>query len=193
METRMVDEPNPVGSFIHDSNPREAVLQAIRRNSGWVKVTTIARETRRHTEAVKNQLQQLGNVGLVDRDGKGRYRKHRERKPRKLKPCRSKPIPRCRGTGRERKSLTRGELKKRGWPEDLIDRIFPTAGKDYKEKEFALSGWSGQIIKTRIYRVSRIKAFELEPWFEIERAEIWRRSRAMGHRAVRDPRRHDAA
>jgi hypothetical protein len=143
--------------------------------------------------AAKKQLQRLRRAGFVDGDGGGRYRKTRERKQRKLKPCCEKLFERCRGTDQERKSLTRGELKKRGWPEDLIDRIFPTAGKDYREKEFKLSGWSGQIIKTRLYRVSRIKTFESEPWFEIERAEIWRRSRAMGHRAVRDPRRHDAA
>jgi hypothetical protein len=59
MGPRIVDEPNPVGSSTQDSNPPDAVLQAIRRYSSWVKVTTIARETRRHTEAVKNQLQQL--------------------------------------------------------------------------------------------------------------------------------------
>jgi hypothetical protein len=158
-----------------------------------VKVTTIARETGSRTEAVKKLFQQLGNIGLVDCDHKGRYRKHRERKPRKLKPCWSKPIQRCRSTGRERKSLTWGELKKRGWPTDLIDRLFPKPGKDYKEKEFALSGWSGHVVKTRIYPVSRIKAFELEPRFELMRAEFWRRSRAMGRRAVREPRRHDAA
>lgn len=35
---------------------------------------------------------------------------------------------------------------------------------DYKEKEFALSGWSWHVVKTRIYSVSRIKAFELHNW-----------------------------
>jgi ribosomal protein S25 len=180
-------------NFSHKSIARDNVLKAIKQYRGWVKSSTVATKAGISLAAAKKQLQRLRRAGFVDGDGGGRYRKHRDRKQRKLKPCRSKPIQRCRGTGQERKSLTRGELKKRGWHENLIDRLFPKVGKDYKEKEFALSEWSGRIVKTRIYRVSRIKAFELEPWFEIERAELWRRSRTMGHRAVRDPRRHDAA
>jgi predicted transcriptional regulator len=110
MGATILDEPKPVGSTTHESGPRDAVLQAISKHPGWVKVTTIARETGSRAEAVKKLFQQLRNIGLVDCDQKGRYRKHRERKPRKLKPCRSKPIQRCSGTGQERKSLTRGEL-----------------------------------------------------------------------------------
>ena len=186
MEASSRERQHLSAEFRRESGSRNAVLEAISKHTGWVMIRTLARETGRSTGTLKNLLQQLGNVGLVDRDGKGRYRKHRERKPRKLKPCSSKPIQRCRGTGQERKSLTRGELKKRGWPEDLIDSIFPKAGKDYKDKEFVLSGWSWHVVKTRIYPVSRIMAFEMEPWFEIERVEILRRSRAMGHQAAGD-------
>jgi hypothetical protein len=66
---------------------------------------------------------------LVDSDGKGRYRKRHERKLRELKPCSSKPIPKCQGTDKERKTLSRTDLRKRGWPMDLIDKIFPPGGE----------------------------------------------------------------
>jgi hypothetical protein len=160
-----------VSHFPHKSVARDHILDAIQQYRGWVKSSTVATKAGISLAAAKKQLQRLRRAGFVEGDGGGRYRKRRDRKQRKLKPCSLKPIPRCRGTGQERKSLTRGEMKKRGWNENLIDRLLPKAGKDYIEKEFALSGWSGQIVKTRIYRVSRIKAFELEPWFENERAE----------------------
>ena len=120
-------------NFSHKSIARDNVLKAFKQHRGWVKPSTVATKAGISLAAAKKQLQRLRKAGFVDGDGCGRYRKHRDRKQRKLKPCSSKPIPKCRGTGQERKSLTRGELKKRGWHENLIDRLFPKVGKDYKE------------------------------------------------------------
>ena len=91
-----------------------------------------------------------------------------------------KPIPKCRGTDRERKTLSRSELSKRGWPKDLIDEMFPGRGKDYIEKEIVVDDLMGCVVKARFYPVSRIKEIELQPWFEVERAKIVRQSRATG-------------
>ena len=65
--------------------------------------------------------------------------------------------------------LSRTELSKRGWPSALIEQMFPEPGKDYVEKEIILGERS---VKGRFYWVSRIKALELQPWFEIDRAKI---------------------
>ena len=172
--------PKVSHDFKRKSVARDAVLLAIKTYSGWVKVTTIAAQTGLSLGASKKQLQRLRNAGFVDGNGKGRYRCHKERERRKRKPCSEKLIPKCRGTDQERKTLTRSELSKRGWPKDLIDKEFPAAGKDYIEKEI-LCRWSGRIVKTRLYRVSRIKAIELQPWFEIERPRMLRRlARTVG-------------
>ena len=175
------DKPKLSGGFRHKSAARDAVLRALNEHPGWVKATTIAAETGKSSEAVRKNLCRLTDAGFVDRDRNGRYRKHHERRQRSLKPCSSKPIPKGRGTDKERQTLSRSELSKRGWPMDLIDKMFPEAGKDYKDMEIPRGDWSGRIVRTRIYWVSRIKALELEPWFENMRAEFWRRPRAMGH------------
>jgi hypothetical protein len=127
---------------------------------------------------VRKQLERLGALDLVDRDFKGRYRKHRERQNRRLKPCASKLFPKCRGTDKERKTLSRGGLKRRGWPLILIDKIFPYEGADYRVREVDLPAQIGRSVKVRFYRVSRIKAVESQPWFEIERANILRQYRS---------------
>jgi len=72
---------------------------------------------------------------------------------------------------KERKTLSRSELSKRGWPIGLIDKVFPEAGKDYKEMDVVLRDWSGRIARARFYWVSRIRAIELQPWFESERSK----------------------
>lgn len=164
-----VDEPKVSRRFKHKSTARDAVIEAVRNRTGWIKPVTIAVEISKSVEAVKKQLQRLERLCLVDGDGKGRYRKHLERPRRKPKPCSSKPIPRCRITNSERKMLSRTELSRRGWPSALIEQMFPEPGKDYVEKEIALGERS---VKGRFYWVSRIKALELQPWFEIERAKI---------------------
>jgi hypothetical protein len=161
--------------FRHKSVAREAIIRAIEEYPGWVKVTTIAAEIGVSVEAVKKQLQRLRKAGFVDGDGKGRYRRHRERQQRKLKPCSSRPFPKSRKTGQERKTLTLSELKKRGWPMTLINEMFPVAGKDYLEKSIDLTPKIGRFITARVYSVSRIKAIELEPWFETERARSYAR------------------
>jgi putative DNA primase/helicase len=162
-----------------ESGPRDTVLQAIGKHPGWVKVSTIARETGKDAETVGKRLQQLEELGFVDRNLGGRYRKHHQRKLRKLKPCNAKPIPFCNGTEKERKTLSRTELVKRGWPKNLIDKTFPEPGEDYKEMEITLGDWSGRIVRARFYRVSRIKEVELQPWFENERIRILRSSKLI--------------
>jgi hypothetical protein len=100
----LADVPKLSGGFAHKSAVRDAVLEAITKHPGWVKATNIGAETGMSTDAIRKQLQRLAVAGLVDRDGKGRYRKHRERQHRKLKPCGSKPIPVRLGTNKERKT-----------------------------------------------------------------------------------------
>jgi hypothetical protein len=167
-------------SFRHESIKRDAVLQAINNYRGWVKVTTIAARIGRSVDAAKKQLQRLGRAGLVDGDGKGRYRRHLDHKLRELKPCSSKPIPMCKGINAERKTLSRCELLKRGWPPALIDKTFPVARLDYIEKEIAFGDQLERIVKARFYWVWRIKTVELQPSFEVERAKILRQSCAKG-------------
>jgi hypothetical protein len=157
--------------FRHKSVRRDAVLQAINQYRGWVKTMTIAARIGISVEAAKKQLQRLGRAGLVDGDGKGRYRKHHERKRRELKPCREKPIPKCRGTEKDRKTLSRSELSKRGWPAALIEKIFPEAGTDYIEKEIVPEDRIGHVVRARFYRLARIREIELQLWFEVERAK----------------------
>jgi hypothetical protein len=158
------EKPKVSPGFRHRSVARDTVMQALGKRSGWVKIKTIAKETGKSVESAKKQLQRLKVAGFVDSDGRGHYRKHHERKRRELKPCSSKPIPKCRATDEERKTLSRTDLRKRGWPKDLIDKMFPEAGKDYKEKEIALRDWSGRSVRARLYWVSRVKAIELQPW-----------------------------
>jgi len=165
------DKPKLSGGFKHKSAARDAVLTAISKHPGWVKFTTIAAEIARSPEGVRKHLSRLTEAGLVDRDHKGHFRKRHERKLRKLKPCSSKPIPLCRGIGKERRMLSRTELAKRGWPVDLIDKMFPKVEKDYIERDICTRDWA-RIVKARFYWVSRIKAIELQPQFEIERAKI---------------------
>jgi len=174
---RLADELKLSVGFRNKSAVRDAVLQAINNHPGWVKVTTVAAETDMSAEAVRKQLHRLAVAGLVDGDGKGRYRKHRERKQRKLKRCSSKPIPLCRGTKKPRKALSWSELVKRGWPGALIAKRFPDVGKDYWEKEIVVDDRTGHVVKARFYSVWRIVEIELKPWFEVERAEIVRESR----------------
>jgi hypothetical protein len=168
------DGPKLSGGFRHKSALRDTVLQAITKHPGWVKASTIAAETVMGAEAARKQLHRLAVAGLVDRDGKGRYRKHHERKLRKLKPCYSKPIPLCRGTSKIRETLSRSELSRRGWPKELIDKMFPEGKKDYIEREIVVDCWTGHVVKARFYSVSRIRAIERQPWFEVERAKIVR-------------------
>jgi hypothetical protein len=177
---RLTEELKLSGGFRHKSAVRDAVLQAISTHPGWVKVTTIAAETGMSAEAVRKQFDRLAHAGLVDRDGKGSYRKHHERKLRKLKPCYSKPIALCRGTSKIRKMLSRSELSKRGWPKDLIEQTLPIAGRDYIEETVVVEGLMGRVVKARFYWVSRIKEIERQPWFEVERAKIARQSRTTG-------------
>jgi hypothetical protein len=162
--------------FRHKSVVRDAIIDAVKQYRGWVKTTTIAEGIGVSLEATKKQLQRLRLAGFVENDGRGRYRSHRERKQRQLKPCSLKPIPKCRGTDRERKTLSRSELSKRGWPKDLIDEMFPGRGKDYIEKEIVVDDLMGCVVKARFYPVSRIKEIERQPWFEIERARMVRAS-----------------
>ena len=176
----MEDGPKLSGVFRHKSALRDAVLQAITKHPGWVKSSTIAAETVMGAEAARKQLQRLAAAGLVDRDGKGRYRKHQERKLRKLKPCCSKPIPLCQGTSKMRKTLSWSELSRRGWPKELIEQLLPKAGKDYLEKPVVVDDLMGRVVKARFYWVSRIKEIERQPWFEVERAKIARHSRTKG-------------
>jgi hypothetical protein len=167
---RIEDEPKLSGAFTHKSALRDAVLQAITKHPGWVKAMTIAAETGMGTEAARKQLQRLSVVGLVDRDGKGRYRKHHERKLRKLKPCCSKPLPSCHGTSKMRKTLSFTELSRRGWPKTLIDETFPRVGIDYVTKNVEVEGLT-RMVQARFCWVSRIRAIERQPWFETCRAE----------------------
>lgn len=154
---RLADELKLSAGFRNKSAVRDAVLQAINNHPGWVKLTTVAAETDMSAEAVRKQLHRLAVAGLVDRDGKGRYRKHRERKQRKLKRCSSKPIPLCCGTNKPRKTLSWSELVKRGWPRLLIAMRLPDAGKDFREKEIVVDDQTGHVVKARFYWVSRIK------------------------------------
>jgi hypothetical protein len=165
------------GSFKYRSAARDAVLRAICKRPGWVRDKTIAAEVGKTVEAVRKQLQRLRAIGLLDYDGNGRYRWHKKRKQRELKPCSSKSIPKCRGTDRERKMLSRTELVRRGWPRCLIEELFHEAGKDYIEKEIDLSDTIGRVVKAPFYWVSRIRAIESQTWFETERAKILRHPR----------------
>jgi hypothetical protein len=164
------------GGFRNRSVARDNVLRAVSKYPGWVKYTTIAAEIAKSPEAVRKQLRRLARVGVLDRDGQGHYRKRHQRQHRKLKPCRTKPIPKCLGMAKERQTLSRTELLKRGWPLALIDEIFFQAGRDHIKKEICTS--SGRIITGRFYWTSRVKAVELLPWFEIERANILHHLRA---------------
>jgi hypothetical protein len=166
------------GGFKHKSSPRNIVLQAISKHPGWVKAATIAKETSMSAEAVRKQLTRLRAHDFVDSDGKGHFRRHRERKLRRLKPCASKPFPTCKGTNKERKTLSSSALLKRGWPRTLIEQLFPEAGKDYIEREVELEHPIGRVVRARYYWVSRIKAIELQPWFEAERTKVRRQSRS---------------
>lgn len=154
----------------HKSGARDAVLQKINSYRAWVKPNTIARAIGVSRDSVKKQLQRLHEMGLVDGDGKGHYRKHRERSPRKLKPCSEKPFPKCANGSKQRKTITRGELTKRGWPRTLIDTMFPERGKDYIQWDTFVEAL-GRRIQTRIYFVSRVHAIEGNPFFEEHRIQ----------------------
>jgi hypothetical protein len=155
-------------SFRHKSEARDNVLQTVEQYRGWVKSSTVATKAGMRLEAAKKQLQRLRRTGLVDGDGKGRYRAHRERRQRKLKPCCEKPIPKCRNSDKKRKTLSRTELIKRGWPPKLIDVVLPRPGQDYQEREVPIEHL-GRVIQARFYWVSRIIQIETQPWFEGER------------------------
>jgi hypothetical protein len=149
---------------------RDAVFQEISRFRGWVKTTTIAARIGINVDAAKKQLQRLRRAGLVDGDGKSRYRRHAERERRELRPCKPKPILMCKKwTKGERKTLSRSELVKRGWPPALIDKTFPEPGKDYIERETDLGDQFERVVKARFYWVWRIKTVEQQPSFEAER------------------------
>jgi hypothetical protein len=60
----------------------------------------------------------------------------------------------------------------------LIEQLFPEAGKDYIEREVELEHPIGRVVRARYYWVSRIKAIELQPWFEAERTKVRRQSRS---------------
>jgi hypothetical protein len=109
------------GDFKYRSAARDDVLRAVSIHPGWVKYTTIAAEIVKSPEAARKHLQRLAKAGLLDRDGKGRYRQHRERQHPKLKPYSAKPIPKCKNVNKERKTMSRSELSRRGWPKTLID------------------------------------------------------------------------
>jgi len=153
------------------SGSQDLVLDCIGRHPSWVMFRTLLKETSVREDALGALLQALQVQGLIDADGRGRYRGHRERKPRVLKPCRSKAFPRSRSTNRERSSITRSELIKRGWPAEMIETRLSHKGVDYKEK-YLLNPWRRRLVKTRLYSVSRIKAHEVRPDFERERALI---------------------
>lgn len=157
-------------SFRHKSAPRDAVLRALDRHRNWVKAKTIARETGRSREAARKQLDRLVKRGVVCRDGEGRYRIHHPRRRRPLKPCALKPFPKSRTTGVDRKTLTRGELKKRGWPSSLIDKFLPTEEQDYRYS--TTKNLDGQCFKFRAYWVSRIKTIERDSAFEEARENL---------------------
>ena len=161
--------------FARKSFARDSVITAISRFRGWVKPTTLAAKTAMSLAAVRKQLQRLTKAGLVDGDGYGRYRVHRIRE-RVLTPCCLKPFPKCRGTERERKTLSLTDLKRRGWPMRLIEQVFPQAGTDYIEKEISLD-LPARTVNARFYWISRIRAAELEPWFETARQDHLRRER----------------
>jgi hypothetical protein len=161
-----------VSHFPHKSIARDHVLDAIKQYRGWVKSSTVATKVGIRLAAVKNQLQRLRRAGFVDGDGRGRYRKHREHQRRKLKPCCEKPIPKCRNSDKERKTLSRTALIKRGWPPKLIDAVFTRPGEDYEEREIAIEHL-GRSIKARFYWVSRIIEIERQPWFEVRRTALW--------------------
>ena len=171
-------KPKLSGAFQRKSAPRAAVLDAINKHPGWVKYTTVAAEVSKNSEAVRKQLSRLAKAGLVDRDGKGRYRQHRERRRRNLKPCCLKPFPKRRDTDTERQTLSRTGLTKRGWPIVLIDRMFPKKWEDYIEKDLPMGDQPGLVVRAKFYWVWRIKAIEQDPWFEIERAKIRHEERA---------------
>jgi len=153
------------------SGSQDLVLDCIGRHPSWVMFRTLLKETSVREDALGALLQALQVQGLIDADGRGRYRGHRERKPRVLKPCRSKAFPRSRSTNRERSSITRSELIKRGWPAEMIETRLSHKGVDYKEK-YLLNPWRRRLVKTRLYSVSRIKVHEVRPDFERERALI---------------------
>jgi hypothetical protein len=160
-----------VSRFPHKSVARDHVLDAIQQYRGWVRSSTVATKAGISLAAAKKQLQRLRRAGFVDGDGRGRYRKHREREPRKLKPCCEKLFPKCRDSGKTRKTLSRTELIKRGWSIKLIDETFKELGKDYIEREVIVRRF-GRKIKARIYWISRIRDIESQPWFEVRRTAI---------------------
>ena len=161
-------------AFSKDSVSEGTVLEAMNKYSSWVKVTTLATKTGKCNGAVAAELERLAGLDLVDRRCDGRYRVHREQKRRTLKPCRLKPIPKRSDNVHERRTLTKGELRKRGWQKEQIEKYFPIAGRHYREKEILLE-WNMRMVKIRLYQVSRIKVFERQPDFEVERAEILQR------------------
>jgi hypothetical protein len=155
--------------FKHKSAKRDAVLQMIEKYRGWVKPRTVATQTGVGVGATKKQLQRLKQDGLVDGDGKGHYRLHKRRQHRKLKPCSEKPIPKCRGMEEERKTLSRTELVKRGWPTALIDEVFLATGCHY-QKQITVDSLA-RPVSARLYPVDRIKETERETGFEKRRAD----------------------
>lgn len=170
--------------FKHKSRSRDLVFHAINDYRGWVKPRTLAAKTGMTEGAVKQQLKRLRRLELVIGDGRGRYRRRRERKPRRLKPCTAKPFPKSR-KGTERKTLTRSQLKKRGWCKAMIDKLLPVARTDYIERDIENS-YTLRLHRTRLYWVSRIKFIERQPSFEVERATIFHQQRTSTRRSRKE-------
>jgi hypothetical protein len=164
---------------------RGRILDCINKHPGWITLRTLLIESRLHEDILRTELQSLRRLGKVDEDGRERYRVHRRRKYRRLKPCHLKPFPKCRDIGRERKYLTCSGLRERGWPIEMIRARMHELGKDYIERD-VLNPWTLRMVRTRLYRISRIKLQEVLPGFELERASILRQP-AITHNEPQNP------
>jgi putative DNA primase/helicase len=148
---------------------------------GWVKLSTINREANLKGRAAYHQLQRLTARNLVERKGDS-YRMIRERKPRVLKPCTSKPIPHCFGTMEPRKTLSRSDVIRRGWPAQMIDDRLPEEGRHYRTETFSTP--DNRTVTARYYWVKYILAAEREPAFEADRSRFLRPPREDAENAV---------
>ena len=168
--------------WVRESRHRSEVVALLESHKGWVHRKTIIRETLSRASdltasAVINQLHRLCEQGAVEMKGShsGFYRLSRERKRRTLTPCSSKPFPKS-NTGHERKTLSRTELVKRGWPQEMIDACLPQENRHFLTRKIVLD--SGLRITSTFYYVSAIKEAEQAPDFEEQRARMQREKNA---------------
>jgi hypothetical protein len=158
--------------------PSQSAVQAtVAQRKGWVLLKTLAADLPQLSpKALLMTLGRLVKQGKLEhRAGRsGRYRIKRERKARRPRKRVARPFPLTKD-GRERKTVSRSELVRRGWSKDLIDDLLARKGRDFIVQRLPKPGTQRTFMDARYYWVTLVKEMEAEPSFEDKRFELRRK------------------